>query len=178
MEARQTTEMLIKDRPELPSKPEPLALGPDATAAEAVQRMCDRNYGSVIVVDGENRPVGIVTERDVMKKLVNGGRDPAATPLSEIMTADVRVARETDAVLDWLRMMSNDRFRRLPVVDEEGRIKAVFTQGDFVSYTWPELVYQGKQIVRATLSRNFHYALIGGGILLYTIVMAIVLQAL
>jgi CBS domain-containing protein len=178
MEARETTEMLIKDRPELPSKPEPLAMGPDALASEAVAAMCERNYGSVIVVDEDRRPVGIVTERDVMRKLVDARRDPEATPLSEIMTRDVRVAQETDAVLDWLRIMSNDRFRRLPVVDQDGRIKAVMTQGDFVSYTWPELIYQGRQIVKATLSRNFHYALVAGGILLYTIIMVIVLQAL
>ena len=57
-------------------------------------------------------------------------------------------------LLDWMRIMSNERFRRLPVVDDEGRIKAVFTQGDFVSYTWPDLIYQMKSLAGATVSKK------------------------
>ena len=44
------------------------------------------------------------------------------------MTPNPRVGKENDDVLDWLRTMSNDRFRRLPVVDEKGVIKVIFTQ--------------------------------------------------
>ena len=58
---------------------------------------------------------------------------------------------------DWLRTMSNDRFRRLPV-DEEGKIKVIFTQGDLVSYTWPDLLYQTPQMTKATLA-NKHFNL-------------------
>ena len=79
--------------------------------------------------------VGVVTERDVMKKVVAKKLNATNTSVSEIMTTNPRVARETDDLIDWLRIMSNERFRRLPVVDENGQIKAVFTQGDFVSYT-------------------------------------------
>ena len=53
------------------------------------------------------------------------------TKIKDIMTSNPRVGYEDDDVLDWLRTMSNDRFRRLPVVDENGSIKAIFTQGDF-----------------------------------------------
>ncbi len=70
-----------------------------------------------------------------MNKLVAKELDPRGTVLSDIMTANPRLARETDDLTDWLRIMSNERFRRLPVVDDNGHIKAVFTQGDFVSYT-------------------------------------------
>ena len=91
------------------------------------------------------------------------------------MTRNPRMAREDDDILDWLRMMSNERFRRLPVVDAEGRIRAVFTQGDFVSYTWPDLLNQMGSLARASLSKNFHYLVIGGGIALYTVVILAVL---
>jgi predicted membrane channel-forming protein YqfA (hemolysin III family) len=63
----------------------------------------------------------------------------------------------------------------LPVVDADGRIKAVFTQGDFVSYTWPDLIYQMRSIATATVTKNWHYFIIGGGIALYSIIMIIVL---
>jgi CBS-domain-containing membrane protein len=70
--------------------------------------------------------------------------------------------------------MSNDRFRRLPVVDEEGRATAIFTQGDFVSYTWPDLIHQATQLAKASIFRQWHLWLIGGAVALYSILMLIV----
>jgi CBS domain-containing protein len=167
--------MRISDRPEYKSKPEPLTFGRDATVAEAVAAMSARNYGAVIVTDGDGRVEGVVTERDVMRKIVNAQRDAAQTKLSEIMTTEVRTARADDDVLDWLRIMSNERFRRLPIVDDDGRLKAVFTQGDFVSYTWPELMSQATQLAKATVFRNWHIVLIVGAVMVYTLVMVAVL---
>jgi len=170
--------MRIRDRAEFRSKPKPLTMRGEATVAEAVAAMALKNYGSIIVTDPDERVRGVVTERDVMKKVVNERRDPEATPLSEIMTPDPRVASAEDDVIDWLRIMSNERFRRLPVVDGEGRVTAVFTQGDFVSYTWPDLMGQARELAKATVFRNWHFVLIGGGIMLYTIVMIVVLGTL
>ncbi|MEM8789452.1 MAG: CBS domain-containing protein [Pseudomonadota bacterium] len=166
----------LMDRPEYASKPKPLTRGPHDIVSDAVAAMSDLNYGSVIVVDDDQKVIGVVTERDIMRKIVGAGRDATATKLSDIMTAEPRLARETDDMVDWLRIMSNERFRRLPVVDNDGRIKAVFTQGDFVSYTWPDLVYQLRTMATATVTRNWPYFLIGGGIALYSILMVIVLR--
>lgn len=165
----------LMDRREYPGKPKPLTSGPDATVAEAVAQMSDKNYGCVIITDPDEKVIGVVTERDIMNKLVAKGLDPKATKLSDIMTSNPRMAKETDDMLDWLRIMSNERFRRLPVVDDEGRIKAVFTQGDFVSYTWPDLIGQMTTMAKASFTGNFHYLLIGGGIALYSLLMVIVL---
>ncbi|UWQ21869.1 CBS domain-containing protein [Jannaschia sp. W003] len=168
----------LMDRPEYASKPRPLTRGPDAMIGEAVSAMSDRNYGCVIVVDADDKVIGVVTERDIMNKVVAKGLDAATTPLSAIMTPEPRLARETDDMLNWLRIMSNERFRRLPVVDGDGRIKAVFTQGDFVSYTWPELMGQMRSMLRAQAMGNFHYLLIGGGILIYVLAMFVVFAAI
>jgi CBS domain-containing protein len=92
------------------------------------------------------------------------------------MTAVPRFAREDDDLLDWLRIMSNERFRRLPVVDSEGRMQAIFTQREFVSYTWPDLIYQAKEISKATLSRDFNPYITGAAILIYSLVMVLILQ--
>ncbi len=165
----------LMDRAEYKNKPKPLTRGPDTTIVDAVAAMSDKNYGCVIVTDSDDKVIGVVTERDVMNKLVGKGLDPTSTKLADIMTSEPRMAKETDDMLDWLRMMSNERFRRLPVVDENGRIKAVFTQGDFVSYTWPDLIGQMRTIAKATVTNNFHYFLIGGGIALYSLLMIIVI---
>lgn len=174
---RTSPAMRLRDRPEFTTKPRPLTAPRDATVAEAVARMSEMNFGSVIVVDDDRKVEGLVTERDIMKRVVNQGRDPKSTRLGEIMTSNPMVAREDDDLLDWLRIMSNERFRRLPIVDADGRIVAIMTQGDFVSYTWPDLIYQGKQIVRAGLAGNYNLGLIGGGIMVYSLVMILLLRA-
>ncbi|MEJ6396821.1 CBS domain-containing protein [Yoonia sp. 208BN28-4] len=165
----------LMDRPEYASKPKPLTRPPETTVADAVAAMSDKNYGCVIVVDVDQKVIGVVTERDIMNKLVGKGLDATTTKLEDIMTREPRMARETDDMLSWLRMMSNERFRRLPVVDGDNRIKAVFTQGDFVSYTWPDLIGQMGAMAKASISNNFHYWIIGGGIALYSLLMIVVL---
>lgn len=166
------------DRPEYASKKVPLVCLPTMSVFEAVTKMSEKSFGAVIVVDDNKKVVGVVTERDVMNKLVAKEMDAHTTKVSDIMTSDPRVARETDDLIDWLRIMSNERFRRLPVVDENGHIKAVFTQGDFVSYTWPDLMYQMKSIATATVTKNWPIVLIGGGIALYSLAMVVVLSVL
>ncbi len=166
----------LMDRPEYKSMPAPLTSPPDATVFDAVSAMSDKNYGCVIITDADDKVIGVVTERDVMNKLVAGGMDAKTTKLSEIMTANPRLAREDDDMVEWLRIMSNERFRRLPVVDANGRIKVVFTQGDFVSYTWPDLMYQMRTIATATITKNWPLFLIGGGIAIYSIIMIIVMS--
>ena len=92
------------------------------------------------------------------------------------MTENPRVANENDSVLDWLRIMSNDRFRRLPVIDKSGRIKVIFTQGDFVSYTWPDLIYQATQMTKASITKHFNVTSIIVMIMFYSVAMIIALR--
>jgi CBS domain-containing protein len=168
----------LMDRPEYRSKQRPLTCLAETTVIDAVMQMAAKNFGAVIVVDADKQVIGVVTERDIMNKLVAKGLDAKDTPVSAIMTQNPRLARETDDLLDWLRIMSNERFRRLPVVDDNGQIKAVFTQGDFVSYTWPDLMYQMKSIATATVTKNWPYFLIGGGIAIYSLAMVVVMSML
>lgn len=167
--------MRIIDRIEYRSKAKPLTMTPSTTVAKAVAMMSERNFGSVIVVDADGEIAGMVTERDIMKRLVNEGRDPKKTKLSDIMTTELRMAKETDDVRDWMRVMSNERFRRLPVVDAEGKLVSIMTQGDFVSYTWPELLDQVKYKAVTTVSNNYQFFLIAAGILLYSVILVFLL---
>ena len=163
--------MIIADRPEFQSKPAPLTCAPSETVLTASKRMAKLNYGSIIVVDGDRRVKGLLTERDILRRLVAEERDPAKTKISEIMTSDLRVAHASDDVIGWLRLMSNERFRRLPVVDDEQRLINVITQGDFVSYTWPDLLDQTRTLVKQTFGGTFSLPILLGGVLLYTVVI-------
>ncbi len=143
------------DRPEFKTKPQPVTFLAKDKVSKAIEIMAEKNYGSVVIVDNKDKVIGIVTERDIVKKLVKNNMSPKTTKLEDIMTPNPRVANENDDVLDWLRIMSNDRFRRLPVVDATGKIKVIFTQGDFVSYTWPDLIYHASQLAKASFMKGF-----------------------
>ena len=161
----------LKDRPEFKSKSRPITCKRTDFVSKAVSIMSEKNYGSIVVVDNKNVVIGICTERDILKKLVNNKLNPAKTKIEKIMTPNPRVGKEDDQVLDWLRIMSNDRFRRLPVVDRYGKIKVIFTQGDFVSYTWPDLIYHAKQMTKASLSKHFNLTSIIIMVMIYSIAM-------
>lgn len=166
--------MQIKDRKEFLSKPKPMTCSPDHTVREAVARMTERNYGAIVVVDDQEKVLGLMTERDLMKRLIHKGLDPDTTKVSEIMTSDVKVAEADDEIVPWLQMMSNERFRRLPIVDGDGKLINIMTQGDFVSYTWPDLIQNAAMMARGSLSRGYIIALIAGAVLLYTVGIGLV----
>jgi len=142
--------MKIKDRHEFKTKADVLTFGPEIMVSEAVAVMSERNYGAAVIVSPDRKPLGIVTERDFMRRLLNKRLNPDETPLSQIMTTDLKVAKAEDDLLDWLRLMSNERFRHLPVVNDEGVVISIMSQGDFVSYTWPELMERLKEQAKAT----------------------------
>ena len=153
MENRKGTRLI--DRPEFSNKPKPITFLKTDKVYKAICIMSEKNYGSVVITNDDKKVIGIVTERDIVKKLVLKGLESKTTNLEEIMTNNPRVANENDSIIDWLRIMSNDRFRRLPVVDKDGKIKVIFTQGDFVSYTWPDLIFQASQMAKASFLKGF-----------------------
>ena len=167
----------LVDRPEFKTKPKPVTfLGKDKVS-QAIAVMADKNYGSVVIVDSKDKVVGIVTERDIVKKLVNNNMSQKTTKLEDIMTVNPRVANENDDVVDWLRIMSNDRFRRLPVVDADGKIKVIFTQGDFVSYTWPDLIFQASQLAKASFMKGFSFNTLLIFIVIYGVALIATMKA-
>ncbi len=163
--------MRIKDRPEYNTKIKPKTFLKTDTVRAAITVMSENNFGSVVIVDKNNHVQGIVTERDLMIKVLHKKKDPSKTKLSSIMTKDVRVAREDDKVLDWLRTMSNDRFRHLPIVDADGKLINLMSQGDFVSYTWPELITRMTAKTKETLGAGYQVALIVTALLAYALLV-------
>lgn len=169
--------MKIKDRQEFKSKPLPFTLHAEEPVAVAVSVMAEKNIGSVVIVDDERRVLGIVTERDLLRRLLRGNLDQHTTALSAIMTSEVKTAREDDDVIDWLRIMSNERFRHLPVVDEDGKLVNLLSQGDFVSYTWPSLLVSLKDKAAETfLGGKSQLTVLAAVVMLYTITMIVIFK--
>jgi len=103
-------------------------IGPEATVSEAARRMRERHVAALLVMEGE-RLVGIVTERDIVYRVVAEGRDPQAVCVREIMTPDPITARPDDRAIDALDRMRQGHFRHLPVVGD-GRVVAVISIRD------------------------------------------------
>ena len=169
--------MKIRERPEFQSKPAPFVLHADALADAAIEVMSKRNIGSVIIVDDDRKVAGIVTERDLLRRLLGENLDQHTTRLADIMTAEVRTAHQDDEVLDWMRLMSNERFRHLPVVDENGRLVNVLSQGDFVSYTWPQLLGTVREKAAETMRKpTAQVPILIGALMVYTLVMIVIFR--
>ncbi|MCL7971105.1 MAG: CBS domain-containing protein [marine benthic group bacterium] len=109
---------------------EVVTVPPDGSVHAAMKVLVGNNVGSVIVVDGES-PVGILTERDVLRL---GAADPASltgTRVSDAMTRDLVVATPGDLVEYAAGVMTSNRIRHLPIIDG-GRLVGVLSIGDVV----------------------------------------------
>ncbi|MBN9098890.1 MULTISPECIES: CBS domain-containing protein [unclassified Pseudonocardia] len=105
-------------------------VGPTATVAELIATLSSYNVGAMPVVDG-GRLVGIVSERDVVRRLHAGGAALLDGRVADIMTSDVTTCAPGDAVTDLARVMTAGRFRHLPVV-EDGELVGIVSIGDLV----------------------------------------------
>ena len=110
-----------------------VTVAPTATVLEAARLMTARGIGGLVVPDGAGGPGGIFTERDVLRRVVNDGRDPATTPVSEVMTAPVLTVSPDTALDECRRLFTGRRIRHLPVVDG-GTLCGVVTSGDLIAY--------------------------------------------
>ena len=120
----------------LPAR-KPLLFSPDASATGAMRAMQREHRGCVLVTEdgsADTRLVGIFTERDVLLKIVDRGRNPMVLPLAEVMTPDPH-ALAVDCSLAWvLNRMSAGGYRHIPVVDAEGRPVFVISVRDVVDF--------------------------------------------
>lgn len=102
----------------------------DAAVIEAIRLMADKSIGAVLVMEGE-RLVGIVSERDYARKVVLRDRSSSSTSVAEIMSHAVVTVSPADSVEHCMQLMTDGRFRHLPVVDN-GRVQGVISIGDLV----------------------------------------------
>jgi len=108
-----------------------LEISVDTSVLEAVQEMVDHNVGSLLVTDG-GEVVGIVTERDYLRRVTLQGRTEEA-PVSEIMSAPLVVATRETTIDECMALMTDRRIRHVPVV-EDGTVVGLVSIGDLVKF--------------------------------------------
>ena len=96
-----------------------IKLEESCTVMEAIDRMMERKAGAVLIVQEDSGLKGIFTERDVMTKIVASGRDPAHTPLCDVMTREVVVLSASSQLDHAISIMAKNRIRHLPIEDKD-----------------------------------------------------------
>jgi CBS domain-containing protein len=122
-----------------------ITIRPQATVAEMLKLMRDHNLGAVVVSDDGRRIGGIVTERDVVRQLVDGV-DFLHLPVAEVMTSEVLTCEPGDSVQSLMSTMTNRRIRHLPVVDDRGRLAGIVSIGDVVKSHITQIEFERDQL--------------------------------
>jgi len=107
-----------------------LSLGPQASVWEAACAMTRANCGSILVMEPPDRLLGIVTERDLMTRVLARALDPKQTTLSQVMTPQPRCVAPETKVSDAVLIMLERGFRHLPIVAPDRKILGVFSIRD------------------------------------------------
>lgn len=108
----------------------PVVMKEDNTVYEAVKKMAEENIGSVIIVDEEFKPIGIFTERDLLRRVCASDLDPKKVRLGDVMTRDPTTIKESEPARRALEIMLHFGFRHLPVVDENGKLVGIISIKD------------------------------------------------
>lgn len=114
----------------------------EATVAEAIRLMLERQVGAVGVIDSQGRVAGIFTERDVMRKLALSGRNPEQTPVREFMTTPVELATAATSPGEALAAMVERHFRHLPVVDGNGKLLGMLSMRNLLQWRVDDLTQE------------------------------------
>jgi CBS domain-containing protein len=121
-----------------------VTIKPDATVRELIALLAKHNIGALVVSTDGTSVDGIVSERDVVRRL-HELEAVVDLPVSDIMTADVETCTAEDSVNDLMKIMTARRFRHLPVV-ADGRLTGIVSIGDVVKHRMSELEFERDQL--------------------------------
>lgn len=112
---------------------------PDESVRVAAQRMSQQRIGTLLILDEGKEPIGLVTDRDLVLRVLVAGRDPQKTPLGHVMTRDPKVIEEESPIEAALGLMRAGGFRRIPVVDRDRRLVGILSLDDVLALLAEEL---------------------------------------
>jgi CBS domain-containing protein len=110
-----------------------LRVDANASVLDAVRRMVDFNVGSLLVTD-DGRDIGIVTERDYLRRVTLEGRDERETQVREIISSPLIVVTPQTTVEECMALMTDRRIRHVPVVGGDGEVVGLVSIGDLVKF--------------------------------------------
>lgn len=127
------------------TRKEVAVVGADEPVVRAAEQMLRRHVGAVVVVDG-GRPIGIITDRDLALRVIAACRD-AATPVREVMSADLVTARADEQLDDVAVRMRRHGVRRLPIIDKVGGLVGLVSLDDVYVLLAGELAASAQAVI-------------------------------
>ncbi len=121
----------------------------NATVMAAARLMRDNHVGAVVVVgDDSGRPVGIVTDRDMVVEVLACGLDPETILVEDIMLESLHTVSEREGVFTTIRLMREHGVRRLPVVNDTGELEGIISLDDLIALLATETEEISKLLAR------------------------------
>ena len=114
------------------------------SVVDAARRMRDQGVGTLVVVDEVGRPVGLLTDRDLAVRVLADAADPRAVSVGDVMTRNPRTVSEGTPIESALALMASGAFRRLPVVNEDGRLVGILSLDDLLGLLAEEFALIGR----------------------------------
>ena len=118
---------------------------PDWTVLQAVQKLTEHGVGALVVSTDDRQIAGIISERDVMRQIASGGPSILDSRVDEVMVRDVITCTRSDTVTHLMTVMTERRFRHLPVV-EDGLLVGIVSIGDVVKRRIEETEYEAEAL--------------------------------
>jgi CBS domain-containing protein len=116
-----------------------ITIRPAATVADAARLLSEKRIGAFVVSEDGRTPLGILSERDIVRELSKSGAAVLDRPVSDLMTRKLVTCTTGEDALAILERMTEGRFRHLPVVDDAGEMIGLISIGDAVSARLKEL---------------------------------------
>ena len=120
-------------------------IDPGKTVQHAIERLVEHNVGSLVVVDEEGSPAGIITERDILRCCASDPGRMARTPGEEVMSSDLIVGEPDDGIDSVMGIMTKNRIRHLPIVDDR-ELRGMVSIGDVVEVQLEETKYENRHL--------------------------------
>src|SRR5262245_22872319 len=124
---------------------EVVTTGPSATLEEAIAILAKHRIGAVVILGAEQRVIGILSERDIVRALSERGAAALKEPLAQTMTRIVVTCGESDTISEIMERMTRGRFRHLPVLEED-RLIGIISIGDVVKQRLGEMEQESEQL--------------------------------
>jgi CBS domain-containing protein len=120
-------------------------ISPDATLHSTVETLRDKRIGALVVADESGALAGILSERDIVRKLADTPGQTLPQLVKDVMTKDVETCSPSDPLVSVLKRMTEGRFRHMPVLDN-GALAGMVTIGDVITYRLTELEHEALQM--------------------------------
>ncbi|PWJ79482.1 CBS domain-containing protein [Pseudaminobacter salicylatoxidans] len=119
--------------------------GPNEKLADAIKLLAEHRIGALVITNGDRKIVGILSERDVVRVLADQGAAALEQPVRAVMTPKVNICNENHTVNEIMEIMTNGRFRHLPV-EKDGRLDGIVSIGDVVKRRIEDVEREAEEI--------------------------------